>query len=182
MVRRRLKIALIIGGMIIVLVIVCLLLVAKEIGVEWSPDKFCHRTVTYVHFLGFRLGPYDVEEWQTGIENYLHENGMVPPITESEPRWKYVRGQQRGVRGLTGPVYGKCVSMGCFHRDKDPLLEWSKSNPKMAEVFWPEFMKFAREERHNLLPDLIGVFLGFEDSANTPQELLDAIAKVAAEE
>jgi len=183
--KRRVKIVLAVCCLILVPVVGLLVLAQREAAVEWSPDEFCHRSVSYVHLLGFRIGQYDLEEWQTATEAYLHENGIASVLEEVEPRWYYVRGNARSFLGgpeeIIGPAYSKCVSMQCFERENDMLVEWSKSNPKMAAVFWPEFVKLAREERYRLLPELISIYTDFDDSSNSPQELREAIAAIQAD-
>jgi len=178
--RSVLNLALILCSVFLVLVVGYLLLGDDEAAVEFSPDKFCHRSVSYIHFFGMRLGPFDIEEWQTSLERYLHDAGLVPPSPQDPARWHYVRGNRRRARGPIGQAYWKCVSMGCHRRSDRSLVEWSEENPRLAEVLWPKVVSLARDERYRALSELFPEVTLEELAGTTPEELLAFIASVEA--
>ena len=176
--RKSIKIAVILCGILVLFLAATFFLVDTEVAEEFSPDKFCHRTVTYFDVVGFGRFAHDPEEWRTPIEGYLHEKGMVPPPTRQGPRWHYARGHNPPARGLIGIAYGMSMVMGRFQRDQDNgLVQWSKANPGMAALLWPEVVRLAREERYEAAAHLVKEAWALEERSDTLQDIQDLLSR-----
>lgn len=176
------NLTLVLCGLFLVLLAVYFLFAAPEAAVEYSPDKFCHRSVSYENIFGLSFGPFAVEEWKTPIEAHLYDAGLVPPSGQGAARWHYVRGSRLRTRGLIGPAYWKCVSMGCHHREDKALVKWSEENPGLAAVLWPKVVSLARDERYSTLAELFPRVIAEceERWGSTPEDVLALVS--AAEE
>ncbi|HJT30827.1 MAG TPA: hypothetical protein VJ783_02090 [Pirellulales bacterium] len=119
-------------------------------GVEWSPDRFAHRSFRfYVMFGGSDpdLTPSAAiqrREWESDLETWLKQNGYVIE-TPAEPRWFLSKGFAPGIRGWSGPAKRVCQELGCWGGRSHNWIEWSEAHPDIAAELWPDFVKLVRE-------------------------------------
>lgn len=114
-------------------------------GIEFSPDSFSHRSFTYFQWCGIQCTPQQHNEWQSDVEGFLHESGFVTP-TEQQ-RWHFVNGFAPGIRGWYGNAKYMCQAVGCWGRD-DQWVQWSRNNPELSTVVWPQVVIWARQEKY----------------------------------
>jgi hypothetical protein len=148
-------------------------------GVEFSPDRFCHRSFRYFSVFGVQVSPTRTREWRSRIDEYLHANGFVQPSVRTSARWCLVKGFAPGVRGWHGGAKDACQALGCWGGN-DKWIEWSDEHPELANVLWPQVVSWMQEEKFVE----VTVLFRFEDleCANTTQEIedkLDAALKTA---
>ncbi len=76
----------------------------KVQGVEWSPDRFAHRSFRYweVPYLEIQVTPKQTYEHHTPLEEYLLAKSYVHESQEGRPRWRLIKGFRTGSRGWSG--------------------------------------------------------------------------------
>lgn len=171
------KFVLVTGGMLVVIAFAvlivgpCFELSGMATGVEFSPDRFCHRSFRYFTVLGIQVTPARRLEWRSEIEDYLHANRFVPTSPDST-RWCFVKGFAPGVRGWSGNAKLACQGLGCWG-GSDEWVQWSQEHPKLAKVLWPQVVSWIQQERF----EEVHALLRFTDlkTAKTSQEIDDKI-------
>lgn len=150
-------------------------------GVEFSPDRFSHRSFRYYQFCGLQITPKQTREWRSHVDDYLHKHGFVSNGNSQNPRWHFVKGFAPGVRGWSGMAKYMCQSVGCWNGD-DKWIKWSNERPDLAEVIWPQVVTWARNGQYD---EIVTLFRLTElDLAKTPRDAREKIelAKVIAQE
>src|SRR5262245_12236148 len=82
-------------------------------GVEFSPDRFCHRSFRYTTWCGLQLWPQETHEWRSKVDDYVHAAGFATPSVRTTPRWHFIKGFAPGVHGWSGPAKFMCQAIGC---------------------------------------------------------------------
>lgn len=137
-------------------------------GVEFSPERFSHRSFRYYQWCGIPITPRQTHEWRTPTDEYLHQQQLVPDTENVTTHWDFVKGSAPGVRGWHGRAKSMCQSIGCWNGD-DQWLTWSKQNPELAEVVWPQVISWARDRRYD---EIQGLFRFMElESATSLEEV-----------
>lgn len=145
-------------------------------GVEFSPDRFSHRSFRYYQWCGIPITPKKTVEWRSNIDQYIHENGFAPSVDTENPRWHFVKGFAPWQRGWIGPAKVMCQAVGCYS-NRDCWLKWSKAHPDLARIVWPQVVQWARNEQYAEI-SLLFRSSGLEDAAS-PEEVDELIRFVS---
>lgn len=181
--RRRLQIVLIVGAIAVSLAALSwfLGLSGTVYGVEFSPDRFSHRSFRYYQWCGIQITPKQSREWRSEVDDYIHEHGFVANVDRPDPRWHLVKGFAPGVRGWHGNAKLMCQSVGCWGGN-DEWVTWSEDHPDLAKIIWPQVVVWARNEQYYVIMTLFR-FTELEN-ATSPEDVRAKIelANVYAQE
>ena len=147
-------------------------------GIEFSPDRFAHRSFSYYQWCGLQISPMQTREWHSKVDEYLHANGFVPRTEELTPRWDFVKGSAPFVRGWHGDAKVMCQAIGCYS-GSDEWVVWSQNNPELANVVWPQVMSWARNGQYEEIACLFK-FVDL-DKAKTPEDVKQRIEQAGIE-
>lgn len=119
-------------------------------GVEWSPDRFAHRSFRYYVIFGgvpdlTRSAGGQRREWESELEIWLKQNGYLVKAPD-DARWFLSKGFAPGVRGWHGPAKLVCMELGCWGGHGHQWIDWSNERPEVAAQLWPDFVRLVREE------------------------------------
>jgi len=155
--RRRLRIVLIAGASLFLLVALGWFFGPSGTvhGVEFSPDRFCHRSFRYHLWCGIQITPKETHQWRSDLEEYLHEQGFVSSADAPNPRWLLVKGFKPFVRGWFGEAKFLCQAVDCYGGGSNRWVTWSKDHPELAKVLWPQVVRWARNDQYAEIGSLI---------------------------
>ena len=180
--RRRLRTVFFVGAISVSLAALGAFLGPSGIvsGVEFSPDRFLHRSFRYYQWCGIQITPRQSHEWRSAVDDYVHEHGFASNVDVQHPRWHFVKGFAPGVRGWHGNAKHMCQSLGCWDGN-DEWIEWSIDHPELARMIWPQVVAWARNEQY---VEIMTLFRFTElENATSPDEVQGKIeiAKVKAQ-
>jgi hypothetical protein len=115
-----------------------------ETAIEFSPDKFCHRSYRSWQILGVRVTPVRRTEWRSAVDEYLHSRGYITEVNSSAPRWLFVKGSAPRDPGWSGKDTPICQELGCFS-GSDRWVKWSNEHPDLAQSLWPQVVNWLRQ-------------------------------------
>lgn len=180
--RRRLRVVLIAGAITVSLTVLGWFLgpSGTVYGIEFSPDRFSHRSFRYYQWCGIQITPRQTHEWRSEVDDYIHEYGFASSVDVPQPRWHFVKGFAPGVRGWHGNAKYMCQSVGCWGGN-DEWVKWSTDHPDLASIIWPQVVEWARNEQYYEIMTLFR-FTELENAAS-PEDVQGKIefAKVHAQ-
>ncbi len=144
-------------------------------AVEFSPDRFCHRSFRYYVRGGLQVWPATTTEWYSPVDRYVHDSGFVSAAF-GEPRWHLSKGFAPGVRGWHGQARRMYREIGCW-AGSDRWVIWSKEHPELAKILWPQVTTWAQNERYTEIADLFE-YTGLDQTAS-PEELLECFERAS---
>lgn len=181
--RGQLRIAFIVGTITIFFATIGWFLGPSGIvtGIEFSPDRFMHRSFRYYQWCGIQVTPRQSHEWRSKVDDYIHEHSFASDVDMPNARWHFVKGFAPGIRGWHGNAKHMCQSVGCWDGN-DEWVQWSVDHPALAKIIWPQVVAWARNEQYNEIMMLFR-FTNL-DSSTSPEDVQLKIekAKVYARE
>ena len=146
---------LILGSLLVILAGGLLLVFGQVSGVEFSPDEVCHRSFHVYRVGGVEIGPRTTSRWQTDLERYLQQRGLVTPSPYRQARWHLVHERRRGRALTTGKAAQMCRELECFTGESATWVAWSRQHPDIAAKLWPEVIAMARETEYDRVADAL---------------------------
>jgi hypothetical protein len=147
-------------------------------GIEFSPDRFAHRSFRYYVWCGVPITPSRTHEFRTPVDEYVHAHGFVPDSDARSPRWDLVKGFAPHVRGWHGNAKSMCKALGCWS-GSDRLVRWSTDHPDLAEIVWPKIVEWARRGEYRTISTFFSL-CGF-DCSTSPDDVRETIRIVEAD-
>lgn len=129
---------------------VTLLTLESDGGVQWSPDRWCHRS--YFHRRAL-WGALDLsttyEEWRSPLERWLHAQGVIEERQSQDPRWFTVKSWNGdAVRTDAGEMKWLCHAFGCYKNREGSAtwVAWSEANSELANAVFVDVIELARRD------------------------------------
>ncbi len=125
-------------------------------GEEFTPDTFSRRSYHYVElpWLRIPLSPVRRREHRSELEQLLVDQQYVA-VSGPPYRWDLVLAQRGGTMWREGDARILCIYLDA----RDPYdslygLDWTRANPALARLFWPQIASLARRELYLYMPEL----------------------------
>ena len=148
-------------------------------GEEVAPATFQRREFAYfqVPLIEWQITGITHTDSTGDLEDYLIKEKLITVAIPKTPpdetlRWDLVRAHLNGVLTSRGEAEILCNYLDSEDADGNNLwVEWSKANPELAKVIWPEVLSVSQRELYIFVPDLLALAADASDPVDLKQKL-----------